>query len=85
MRHGEATFGRHGIKTSRQFAGETYREVSVLTDVHLRQIFWPVLPRANGSPSASPSLPSTLPFNCVCDGDRDVHRCHPRRHSAAAF
>ena len=38
MRHGEATFGRHGVKTGRQFTGETYREVSVLTDVHLRQI-----------------------------------------------
>ncbi len=30
MRHGEATFGGHGIETGRQVAGEAYREVSVL-------------------------------------------------------
>ena len=38
MRHGEATFGGHGIETGRQVAGEAYREVSVLAGVHLRPV-----------------------------------------------
>ena len=71
----EATFGCPGIETGRQLAGETYREVSVLTDTSRAGFRWsgPFLPRATRSPLALPSFISALAFNCVCDGDRDVH------------